>query len=143
MHPPTALNFVKHLLLLFDICKIPCTAASKHDVGELSRFLCELSVCDYYFVPKKPSSIALAALLTAIDNIDQLRLSYNTRSLFFSSIKTIARLDLDAPEVLECRCRLDEMYRQGSYGGQHEDVMEERGPSPNFVGDAPTYSETK
>lgn len=139
MHPPTSLNFVKHLLLLFELCNIPCSPTAKHDIGELARFLCELSVCDYFFVTKKPSSIALAALITAFDNIDQSRLAFNTKSQFFSSIDSVARLDLYTNEVEECRSRLDEMYRQGSYGGQHEVMMDERGPSPNFVGDIPTH----
>ena len=143
MHPPTALNFVKHLVLLFELGNTPLSPHSKHDIGELARFLCELSVCDYFFVTKKPSSIAAAALLTAIDNIDQSLLSYNTKCQFFESIQNIAKLDLQSSEVRECRARLDEMYRQGSYGGQHEDMMDERGPSPNFVGDLPSSIGTK
>ncbi len=143
MHPPTALNFVKHLVLLFELCNIPCSPTSKHDIGELARFLCELSVCDYFFVTKKPSSVAAAALLTALDHIDQSRLAYNTKSQFFASIQNVAKLDLQSAEVRECCARLDEMYKQGCYGGQHEEVMEERGPSPNFVGDVPIHVGSK
>lgn len=143
MHPPTAINFVKHYLLFLDLCNISLSPTCKHDVGELARFLCELSVCDYFFVTKKPSSIALASLLTAMDNIDQSRLPYHTKSRFFATIQELTKIDLQSSEIRECRARLDEMYRQGSYGRAHEDLMEERGASPNFVGDVPKYIGTK
>jgi len=143
MHPPTALSFVKYQLALFDLCKIDCCPSTKHDIGELARFLCELSVCDYYFVTKKPSSVAVAALLTAMDNIDQMRLPQRTRDQFLSSIRGVARLDINSEEVRQCQYRLDEMYRQGSYGAHHEEMLEERGPSPNFVGDVHVTMDAK
>ena len=135
MHPPTALSFVKHQLALFELCRIDCSVSTKHDIGELARFLCELSVCDYFFVTKKPSSVAIAALQTAMDNIDYNRLPTRSRAHFLAAIRDVARLDLCSTEVRECRSRLDEMYRQGSYEGHHQDESNERGPSPNFVGD--------
>lgn len=143
MHPPTALSFIKHQLALFDLCKIDCCPSTRHDIGELARFLCELSVCDYFFVAKKPSSVAVAALQTAMDHIDLNRLPQRTRDQFLTSIRDIAKLDIYSAEVRQCRYRLDEMYRQGSYGGQHEEMVEERGPSPNFVGDVHVGMETK
>ena len=142
MHPPTAISFVKHFVLLLDLCNISHAPTCKHDLGELARFLCELSVCDYFFVTKNPSSIALASLLTAMDNIDQSRLPYHTKSQFFSTIQELTKIDLQSIEVRECRARLDEMYRQGSYGRAHEEVMENRA-SPNFVGDLPKYIGSK
>jgi hypothetical protein len=38
----------------------------RHDFSELGRFMAELSVCDYWFVTKKPSSITVASLVNAI-----------------------------------------------------------------------------
>lgn len=143
MHPPTALSFVKHQLILFDLCKIDCSTPTRHDIGELARFLCELSVCDYFFVNKKPSSVAVAALQTAMDNIDENRLPTRSKVQFLASIRDVARLDLCSTEVRECRSRLDEMYNQGSYGGHYEDDAHERGPSPNFVGDTLIHMESK
>jgi hypothetical protein len=139
MHPPTALGFVKHILALFDLSRIECPSSTRHDIGELARFLCELSVCDYFFVTKKPSSYALAALQTAMDHIGTSRLSPKIKAQFLASIRDVAGLDLCSAEVMECRARLEEMYRQGAYGGQHEEI-EVRGGSPSFVGDVPTDS---
>ena len=131
MHPPTALSFVKHQIALFEQCNVGCSASTRHDIGELARFLCELSVCDYFFVTKKPSAIAVAALYTAMDHIDKNRLPTETRALYLSTIRDVACLDVSSSEVRECRSRLDEMYRQGSYGGHNEDDRK----TPNFVGD--------
>lgn len=140
VHPPTALSFVKHQIALFEQCNVGCSASTRHDIGELARFLCELSVCDYFFVTKKPSAIAVAALHTAMDHIDKNRLPSETRAHYLSTIRNVAGLDICSNEVRECRSRLDDMYRQGCYGGHHE---EERGQSPNFVGDVPVEMETK
>ena len=121
--------------MLCDLYKIDCTISTKHDLGELARFLCELSVCDYFFVTKKPSSIAIAALHTAIDHIDYNRLTPRARSLIYEAIRSMTQLDASSDEVSLCRSRLNEMYRQGSYGRNVEDNNARRGPSPNFVGD--------
>ena len=112
-------------------------------MGELARFLCELSVCDYFFVTKRPSSTAIAAIQTAMDHIDRNRLPLRIRTQFLTAIRDVTKLDLNTAEVRECRFRLDEMYRQGSYGGQNETTIEDRGPSPHFVGDLPTNTATK
>jgi len=140
MHPPTSLSFVKHIVALFDLCQIECSASTRHDLGEMARFLCELSVCDYFFVTKKPSSIAIAALQTAMDKIDIYRLSPRSRTLLLTAIRDVARLDLHSNEVTECRFHLNEMYMQGCYGGNHENIPDTRGSSPNFVGDMQSSS---
>lgn len=129
---------MKHQIALFEQCNVGGSASTRHDIGELARFLCELSVCDYFFVTKKPSAIAVAALQTAMDQIDKNRLPPEARALYLSTIRNVACLDLCSSEVRECRNRLDEMYRQGSYGGHHD---EDRA-SPSFVGDVPVDMET-
>lgn len=144
MHPPTALTFVRYQLSLFDLCKINCSPTTRHDIGELARFLCELSICDYFYVTKKPSSIAVAAIITAVNNIDPSRLSLKAKTQFLASIRDVAKLEMRSPEVMECRGRLAEMYRQGSYGGlAHEVTPEARVPSPNCVAGIQSYTVTK
>jgi hypothetical protein len=41
------------------------------EVFEYSRFLTEIAVCDYFFVTRKPFSIALAAVLVAMEQLDR------------------------------------------------------------------------
>mmetsp|Transcript_30360 Transcript_30360/g.35349 ORF Transcript_30360/g.35349 Transcript_30360/m.35349 type:complete len:311 (+) Transcript_30360:119-1051(+) len=135
MHPPTSLCLVKHLLYLFDYCNIQCSASTKHDIKELARFLCELSVCDYFFVTKKPSTVAVASLATAIDHIPSSRLHHSIKARFFDCVRNITNIEPESYEVMDCRPRLEEMYKQGA--AQNPEIMEERGPSPNFVGNHP------
>ena len=37
---------------------------------EVTKFLTELAVIDYFFAPKKKSCVGLAALLSAMDGVD-------------------------------------------------------------------------
>mmetsp|Transcript_9376 Transcript_9376/g.13960 ORF Transcript_9376/g.13960 Transcript_9376/m.13960 type:complete len:252 (-) Transcript_9376:12-767(-) len=68
VHPPTALTAVKHFMLLLP--EDACHMSIFHEIKELSRFLTELSVCDYFFVKQKATTIGLAALLSSIELID-------------------------------------------------------------------------
>ena len=61
LHPPTASVFLRHFLLLLE-----SDQKVKHDVVESARFYMELTVLDYQSVPQRPSRIALAALLNAM-----------------------------------------------------------------------------
>lgn len=111
VHPPTSYCFIKHVMFL-----LPYTAISmdaRHDVLELSRFLTELSVIDYYFVVHRPSSVALAALLNSIEGVPGV--SEDALKDLLREITKIAKLDPSAPDVLECRNRLRLLYSQGGY----------------------------
>lgn len=138
VHPPTTLALTRHLIQLLPI---ECDRSLRHDIMELSRFLSELSVCDYFFVTRKPSSVALATLMNAMDGMDYVRISKEQRQKFIYNLFTLGHLDCYSDEVHECRTRLREMYHQGGYSNQSpmdEDV--ERIPSPN---DARNFPESK
>ena len=64
LHPPTLYVFLRHFLLLLQTKQNP---VQQHDIMELARFLMELAALDYQFVQQRPSHIALAALLKAIE----------------------------------------------------------------------------
>mmetsp|Transcript_13440 Transcript_13440/g.19234 ORF Transcript_13440/g.19234 Transcript_13440/m.19234 type:complete len:400 (+) Transcript_13440:80-1279(+) len=123
VHPVTPLCFIRHLLFLLP--RGSCTQNVKHDIMELSRFLTELSVCDYYFVTHKPSSIGLAALLNAIDGVDETSFSRSLKLQFKNSLESATGLDCSSPEVEECRIRLREMYFQGGYYEQPWAIISE------------------
>ena len=65
LNPPTASMFLNVALPLIDAATGDPQAS--FEVAELSRYLVELSMCDEYFVDKKPSSIAYASILVAMD----------------------------------------------------------------------------
>ena len=136
MHPPTSLCFTRHFLLLLPK---DCSSFVKHEIMELSRFLTELSVCDYFFVTRNPSSTALAAILTSMDTLPRNRLSYQIKHEFYSAIAKVANINCNSKEVIECRERLKEMYNCGGYNCHSQEekiidhVAQDRGPSPNCV----------
>jgi len=116
IHPPTPLTFIRHILELLPAdC---CTPSVRHDILELARFLVELCVCDYYFVNRKPSSVALAALLNALESVGGLQLPYIFRKQFLDIISNVLQLDCKSEEVEHCRARLRDMYFQGGYSHQ-------------------------
>jgi len=86
---------------------------SRHDVLELARFLTELSVIDYYFVPHKASNVALAALLYSMNEIPSVL--PEARNEFVIELQKVSGLDLHSPNVAACRERLHLLYSQGGY----------------------------
>ena len=110
VHPPTAYCFGKHMLYL-----LPSTAVSmddRHAILELARFLTELSVIDYFFVIHKPSVVALASILNAMENISSAK---HALSSFCSEIKKNTPLDPSHADVFDCCTRLRLLYAQGGY----------------------------
>jgi len=122
VHPPTAYCLCKHILFL-----LPYSAVSmevRHDILELARFLSELSVIDYFFVDHRPSSVALAALTHAIEDIPGV--SESAQINFLSELDRVPGLDANSQEVQECRNRLRLQYAQGGYVRQDENREESR-----------------
>ena len=115
VHPPTAYCFSKHVLFLLPYTSV--TMDARHDILELSRFLAELSVIDYFFVMHRPSVVALATLLNALDLVPGV--SEAARQDFQRELQHIPGLDLGSleigSEVEACRNRLHLLYAQGGY----------------------------
>ena len=111
MHPPTSYCFAKHVLFLLPYTSISMDA--RYDILELARFLTELSVIDYFFVVHRPSNVALAALLNAIEASPGA--STSAQLELVSELRRVPGLDPNCQEVLECRNRLKVLYSQGGY----------------------------
>lgn len=123
MHPPTSVCFARHFLQL-----IPAELSNtfKHDLMELTRFLSELAVIDYFFVPRKMSSLGLGALLHAMDIMHLTNFIPN----LFEQLKHLRGFNPFSDEVNDCRIRLRDLYLQGGYSCgnatmQAEDTREE------------------
>lgn len=111
--PPTAFCIGRHFLHMIPVSsEFPLTV--RHDVLEHTRFLCELSVIDYFFVTKRASSVGLAALLNAIDC--NLNFPSDHRVEFLKQLERLDDFDPNDAEIGECRDRLRELYIQGGYG---------------------------
>jgi len=67
LHPPTSSIFLSILEPLIDNLLANNDLSSK--VKDRAMYLIELSVCDSYFIPMKPSCVTLGAVLTAIQTL--------------------------------------------------------------------------
>ena len=66
VHPPTPQAFASHLVPLLP----EIISGFTNEISEMSRFVTELSVFDYFFVPRKSSLVAFASVLVAIECVD-------------------------------------------------------------------------
>jgi hypothetical protein len=103
VHPPTPQLFVKHFLFFLSV--------EEHEVHDLTQFMVELSVMDYFFVSFKPSEVAVASLLNALDRLYPQSLTQAHLALLGQFI------DVHSPAVLACRERLSLIYAQANEQG--------------------------
>lgn len=118
------------------------------DVGEVTNFLTELAVLDYWFVTKKPSSVALGAIMISLEI--HLRERVYELNEFFSDIAKASGMLVTDIETVQCRDRLWETYVSGGYASSLQQPQEEhlvRFDSPVCVSgalnqkDSPAYLE--
>lgn len=140
VHPPTPFAFCRDLTKLISA---DVTPRLRHDISELARFLTELSVCDYYFVTRKPSSIAMASIINAMELMGAHRIDPRYKVQFLHHVVE-AGLDIaNDDEIIQCYERLREMYIAGGYTPTSDDDEEENDTirvetgSPTGVADGP------
>lgn len=84
----------------------------RHDILELARFLTELSVIDYFFVAHRPSDLAMAALLNAMEDTPG---ATQGTEVFTRELEHTLLLQPLGDRVIECRNRLRLLYVKGGY----------------------------
>ena len=99
--------------MLLLLPQLSISIETRHDLLELSRFMTELSVVDYYFVVHRTSTIALAALLNAMDEVPGA--SNATATLLLAEMERVFGFDGPSEELAVCRSRLRLLYAQGGY----------------------------
>lgn len=121
LFPPTAHTFAMNLnnillAIIYSIkdCPKPSLNA-RQEVTELSRFLTELSVCDYFFVTQHPSTVAIASLLIAVEVVGQDEYDPSLIQIFLQRLYHETRLNGYSPEVQECKARLRSTYEEGGF----------------------------
>lgn len=89
---PTALGFVQNYLLL-----LPQTVHSAVvlAVWDYARYQTEMAISDHTFVTMKPSITGLAALLNAMEGMDDLLLTPKVVSKFVKTVQKQTNMDLD------------------------------------------------
>jgi hypothetical protein len=70
LHPPTVVAF-STILLDYIFCdrSLKVAGADLDDLYDITSFFSELAVCDYFFVTMRPSQVALACILNALEGM--------------------------------------------------------------------------
>jgi len=89
---------------------------------EVAKFLTELAVIDYHFAPLKPSSVGLAALMTAMEGVAEDRLAMVDKQTFATNVYHLAQVSPNDAEVMDCRTRLRTMYYEGGIFEQQQEA---------------------
>lgn len=107
LHPPTAAQFVMHML-----CFLPeeVSPSVRKELLELSRYLTELVVCDMYFVSLPKSAIALASILNVMGDISLTRLSAGLRDTFLRTLSNKLQVFASCPQVVSSRERMNAAF---------------------------------
>eukprot|EP00934_Nitzschia_sp_Nitz4_P002071 Nitzschia sp. Nitz4//scaffold122_size67431//40989//41894//NITZ4_006087-RA/size67431-processed-gene-0.43-mRNA-1//-1//CDS//3329534409//2071//frame0 len=97
VHPPTPVCFMRQLLRLLSPEASPI---ARYMIVEVTRFISEISACLYKFVKYPASSMALAAIVIAMERIDLDTLPEWQRQHFSYNIFNYCGLDSGAPDVV-------------------------------------------
>lgn len=89
---------------------------------ECTKFFCELAVLDYHFTTLKPSSIGLAALMTAMEGVDSSHLLCEDKQAFANDVYQAAEISPGDPEVMDCRTRFRTLYYEGGVYQQQQEA---------------------
>ena len=118
MNPPTALAFVREFLDMLPKCYI--SEVNKTAVLDLCKFQTELCVRIYQFVPVKASTIAMSALLNALESIG---MDYSILGMVESHLSDSLK-GVDSSISLESQQDVQERLYQAvvEFAGTHTEV---------------------
>lgn len=124
---PTSIDFLRTFYALFPTTS-PSSSHVNDDIMELARFFVELSVWECTFVPQESSTIALAAILNAMDMVGDTRFPAASRNVFLKNIEVCAPgvFDLRGQQLAFVRLRLAEIFEQSAEctpDGVHEKFL--------------------
>ena len=131
VHPPTPIAFCRDFMLLISTDlppKIRC------EIEDLVRYLTELSACDYWFVTRKPSTIAIASFMYAFELLGYQRIESSYQDDFLQRLVD-AGFDIASDEDIgQCCDRLRDIFISRRNASDDEDDAEEtRGLRVNVV----------
>lgn len=72
-------------------------------------------MCDYFFVPQKLSTIALAALHSAFDIVGESVVNQETKSYFVNQVRILTGLDSLTEDVQICMGRMKHSFHQSGF----------------------------
>ncbi len=117
--PPTA-PAIAAVLLDYIFCDnhLQLPSADLDDIYDIAAFFTELAVCDYFFVSRRASTIALAAILDALEGV------LGPNNVFRSHVLNAAHalgMTTTHQEMVTSRNRLWELYERSEECALHSD----------------------
>jgi len=97
VHPPTPVCFMRQLLRFLPEESTP---VARYIIVEVTRFVSEISACLYKFVKYPASSMAFAAIIIAMERIDEATLPLWQRHQFLYNVASTTGLESTSWEVL-------------------------------------------
>lgn len=97
VHPPTPVCFMRQFLRLLPSESTP---VARYIIVEVTRFVSEISACLYKFVKYPASSMAFAAIIIAMERIDEVNLPLWQRHQFLYNVATTTGLESTSWDVL-------------------------------------------
>jgi hypothetical protein len=95
---------------------LPTTVPKRPLIMELTRFLTEAILIDYYFVPFKASTISIAAVFTALDiTVRESVMCHETAQHFGSEVSRLTKQDAFSSNVIKCMDRMTEIFDSGGF----------------------------
>ena len=114
---PTPLGFVQHIMALIPNTVHPTVAAL---IMDYARYQTELAVSEQSFVDIKPSEIALAAVLNAIEGMDTTLLPLKVQGKFVRSIEKYSEIYVNEAERTQSKLSL---LLMGMISGDCEQIL--------------------
>lgn len=115
---PTSLSFIQHFMYLIPSTVHPHVAETLFDYA---RFQTEIAVAEHCFVYLKPSEIALAAILNAIEGMDPILFPLKTQGKFIRNIERFSEMIVDDVEIIQSRLSL---LMVSTLSGDFADIIE-------------------
>lgn len=100
---PTTHSFLRYLIKLTSKGS-GSSLPTKYSLVDMCVFQLDLSVGDYFFCSKKPSSIAIAALMNVVQTSHEI--SSNEAEQFAETMQHICEVDITSPEIQTIMSRL-------------------------------------
>ena len=123
---PTALGFITYFMALMPSSVHPSVATA---IFDYARYQTELAIAEHAFVPVKPSDIALAAVLNAMEGMDTNLLPLKVQGKFIRNIESFFEILVDDVEVIQASLSI---LLVSLLSGDFSDIME---PAVNCEGE--------
>ena len=112
VNPPVPILQSTYLLVF----ALPTTIPKRPLITELTRFLTEAILTDYYFVPFKASTISIAAIFTALDiTVGESAICNGTAQHFGREVSRLTEQDAFSSDVFKCMDRMKKMFESGGF----------------------------